>query len=328
MDNHIRHVARVLAFIVTAGIATICGAQSAPATSTKPPNEAAWATIVDHDVPLEQRRKALAALEDDAADLGPADLYVLGSVYHSGRHSGGLVNQADLVKASLYFGNAATRGSIPAMAKMAEIKLAAHDYREAMNWAEIYAHYVLAGAAGKNASNGYPAELVKRISLHFGNNIDDVMRDVDAYVGAHDAQIRNGAQEDMAFRAGQVHLENAYLTTPGQTLPPLSCIADFLVVLRADGTVARALPIDIAPDQSMLEAMAHALATAHTNATTDTKPRYTMMTMVLDNGRYRPREGAIRGSPSIASRNDIRPAPTPRRCSGPGRSSSHRSSRS
>lgn len=289
MDDRIERTARAIAFSVAMGLAAACGAQSSPSTSTKPPHESAWATITDHDVPLEQRRKALAALEDDAVDLGPADLYVLGSVYHSGRHSGGLLDQVDSTKASLYFGNAATRGSIPAMAKMAELKLASHDYREAMNWAEIYAHYVLAGSPPKDASRGYAAELVKRISSHFGNNIDDVMRDVDAYIAAHDAQIRIGAREDMMFRAGQVQVDNAYLTTPGQTLPPLSCIADFLVVLRANGTVERALPIDIAPDQSMLESMGHALAKAHAAETTDPSPRYALMTVVLDNGRYRPR---------------------------------------
>lgn len=289
MDDRIERTVRAIAFLATICVATVCGAQSSPITSTKPPNEAAWATIVDHDVPLEQRRKALAALEGDAGDLGPADLYVLGSIYHSGRHSGGLLDQVDPIKASLYFGNAATRGSIPAMAKMAELKLASHEYREAMNWAQIYGHYILAEAPQKDASHGYAAELVKRISSHFGNNIDDVMRDVDAYIAAHDAQIRAGAREDAMFRAAQVRLDNAYLATPGQTLPPLSCIADFLVVLRANGTVERALPIDIAPDQSMLEAMGHALAKARTAETTDTSPRYALMTAVLDNGQYRTR---------------------------------------
>lgn len=289
MDNRIERVMRALAFSAAIGLTQVCGAQSSPIVSTQPPHEAAWATIADHGVPLEQRRKALAALEDDAADLGPADLYVLGSIYHSGRHSGGLLDQVDTIKASLYFGNAATRGSIPAMAKMAELKLASHDYREAMNWAEIYAHYVLAGSRPKDASRGYAAELVKRISSHFGNNIDDVMRDVDAYVAAHDAQIRIGAREDMMFRAAQVQVDNAYLTTPGQTLPPLSCIADFLVVLRPDGSVDRALPLDIAPDQSMLESMGHALAKAHAARTTESSPRYALMTVVLDNGQYRPR---------------------------------------
>ncbi|HMH69360.1 MAG TPA: hypothetical protein VK519_15725 [Pinirhizobacter sp.] len=289
MSDCIGRAARAIVFSVAMGVAAVCNAQSAPNTATKPPHEAAWATIVDHDVPLEQRRKALAALEDDAGDLGPADLYVLGSIYHSGRHSGGLLDQVDPIKASLYFGNAATRGSIPAMAKMAELKLASHEYREAMNWAQIYGHYILAEAPKKDASHGYAAELVKRISLHFGNNTDDVMRDVDAYIAAHDAQIRAGAQEDAMFRAAQVRLDNAYLTTPGQTLPPLSCIADFLVVLRPDGTVDRALPIDIAPEQAMLESMGHVLTKAHAAQTTDAAPRYAMMTMVLDNGRYRTR---------------------------------------
>ncbi|WP_250624203.1 hypothetical protein [Pinirhizobacter soli] len=289
MDDRIQRTARAIGFFVIICVSAVCGAQSSPITSTKPPHEAAWATIVDHDVPLEQRRKALAALEDDAGDLGPADLYVLGSIYHSGRHSGGLLDQVDDTKASLYFGNAATRGSIPAMAKMAELKLASHDYREAMNWAEIYAHYVLSGSSPKDAARGYVAELVKRISAHFGNNVDEVMRDVDGYVAAHDAQIRSGALQDMMFRAAQVHLDNVYLATPGQTLPPLSCIADFLVVLRPDGTVDRALPIDIAPEQSMLESMGHALTKAHAAKTTDAAPRYAMMTMVLDNGHYRPR---------------------------------------
>jgi hypothetical protein len=289
MDDRIQRTARVILFSAAMSAVAVCGAQSSPTTSTKPPHEAAWATIVDHDVPLEQRHKALAALEGDAGDLGPADLYVLGSIYHSGRHSGGLLDQVDDTKASLYFGNAATRGSIPAMAKMAELKLASHDYREAMNWAEIYAHYVLSETSPKDAARGYVAELVKRISQHFGNNIDDVMRDVDAYIAAHDAQIRMGAHEDTMFRAGQVQLDNVYLATPGQTLPPLSCIADFLVVLKTDGTVDRALPIDIAPDEGMLESMGHALTKAHAARTTGTSPRYAMMTMVLDNGKYRPR---------------------------------------
>jgi hypothetical protein len=283
MDDRMRRAARAVGFVL--GLGLIGGVQAADQST--PLTEAAWAAIVDHAQPLAKRQQALAQVEANAGELGGMDLYMLGSIYHSGHHSGGLFDHPDLARAALYLGNAATRGSVPAMGKMAQVAFEQRNYREAMNWAQIYAHYVSDRGGHVQAERDFAAELIKRIQLRLGDDLEKILPDVQTYITAHDAQIQEGSIRDALFRSQQPKFDGARLEMPANSLSPQAAIADFILVFKPDGNVADVLPIDIAPDEQGMVSMSRALTAARTSATTTPGPRYALMNTVLLGGRHR-----------------------------------------
>lgn len=283
MDDRMGRAARAVGFVL--GLGWIGGVQAADHST--PLTEAAWAAIVDHAQPLAKRQQALAQVEANAGELGGMDLYMLGSIYHSGHHSGGLFAHPDLARAALYLGNAATRGSVPAMGKMAQVAFEQRNYREAMNWAQIYAHYVSDRGGHAQAERDFAVELIKRIQPRLGDDLEKILPDVQTYITAHDAQIQEGSIRDALYRSQQPKFDGARLEMPANSLSPQAAIADFMLVFKPDGSVADVLPIDIAPDEQGMVSMSRALTAARTSATNTHGPRYALMSTVLLSGRHR-----------------------------------------
>lgn len=299
-----KDAARLALRMVMAAMLTFDGAASAAdaaSTQRHAPSQGAtddrnasivsWARVLDTNLALAERRNALAAIEQGASTGDQHLLYALGSLYHMGRHSPDSPIAQDTVKASLYLGNAAMRGSILAMAKMAELKLAAHRYREAMNWAQIYAHYESLLPNGQRPQRGYAAELVMRITDRLGRSaMPEIMRDVSAFIAMHDAQIRAGADSG-ATSAAASGKRKAYVP-PASRLAPHAGFADYLLAFRADGTLATAWLLDAVPDPA-LGAILHKYADEMTMApaTAGAGPglRYAWQSVMYDDGRYRAR---------------------------------------
>ena len=256
----------------------------------KPMSDAEWAALFDENTPLADRQRVIANLEQSPDLNDPHDLYMLGSLYHMGQHAHGSPVQEDQQKASLYLGNAAIRGSILAMAKMAELKLTAGQYREAMNWAQIYAHYALLSNADYTPRESYAAELVNRIMDQLGQGaMPDVMKDVNSFVAANDTAIRVGM-------AGEAMLEHLHPKSPGhhyyvapfgQRLPT-SGFADYILSFRPDGTVANIQLIDAVPRTDM-GAVLHEMAQGMTVKpnSQDKTPRYAWVPLLMGNEHYR-----------------------------------------
>lgn len=208
----------------------------------------AWSVILDPQQPLAARQQTLAWLEKSAPDNDQHDLYLLGSIYRMGADASGAPVPRDLTKATLYLGNAALRGSLLAMAKMAEIKLAEHKYREAMIWAQVFAHYAMQVPDRERPPEGYTAELVQRILDKLGRaGITQVMPDVASFVSRHDPGILAGLRSQSRGKATQPKPEKHFLVTPQGRFPPLSGFADYLLVFRPDGTVEHAWLLDAVP---------------------------------------------------------------------------------
>lgn len=256
-------------------------------------SDAAWAQILDGTVPLAQRQLVLAGIEEQARTGDQHALYVLGSLYHMGQPSRSSAVQQDLVKARLYLGNAAMRGSILAMAKMAEIRFAERQYREAMNWAQIYGHYEVLLPRGDRPHDGYVAELIRRIADKLGQSaMPEIMRDVDGFVAAHDADIRAGTDSQLT---GEVlhptHSGKAYLPPAGRFAPKAG-FADYLLVFRADGSLANAWLLDAIPDPEvgvLLRKYAEEMQVPPVGANAQRPLRYAWMPVMYDDGRYRVR---------------------------------------
>jgi hypothetical protein len=293
-DEHPRSLATAVLLLVL-----LCGSASAatpPPTGSSPaPGRIAlngyWAQVLDGSVPLAQRQQALSKIEQEAQTGDQHDLYVLGSLYHMGQHAPGSLVQQDLVKASLYLSNAATRGSVLAMAKMAEIKLATRQYREAMNWAQIYGHYALLLPKGDRPHDGYAAELVQRIIDKLGKStMPEVMRDVDSFIAAHDADIRSGT--DSRLMGAVLHpapKSKAYVAPHGR-IAPHAGFADYFLSFNPDGSVAKAWLLDAVPDAQLgltLQKYTNEMTVQPTKAGEEKTSRYAWMPVIYDDGRYR-----------------------------------------
>lgn len=269
-------------------------ATSAPTTTTKPSEigrVAPWTVILNPNLPLTQRQRALSAVEHKALRGDVFELYLLGSLYHMGQHGRRALVRKNLVKASLYLGNAAVRGNVLAMAKMAEIEYATHDYREAMNWAQIYAHYASLLPRGRQPRDGYAAELVKRILDKLGQSaMPSVMRDADSFIALHDAPIRAYAARQQSDDIVLRNRRPVPFLTPEGRLAPRAGFADYLLAFKPDGSLSHAWLLDAVPDPRLGLALQRTADEAHASAVTATSgksTRYAWLPVIYDDGRYR-----------------------------------------
>lgn len=288
----LRHMGAVTCLMMALGFA-------GPATAAAPAADAtteAWCVILDPQQPLAERQKKLAELEKNAQSDGQGELYLLGSLYRMGQDASGATVPRDLDKATLYLGNAALRGSLLAMAKMAEIKLATRKYREAMIWAQVFAHYAMLVPDGERPPEGYTAELVQRILDKLGrSSIPQVMPDVANFIAQHDAGIRAGTGSHVGGRALRPGPKERSVTTPDGRFAARSGFADYLLAFKADGSVAHAWLLDAVPDPRLGKTLRHYVTEMTIPAqSADTKGhlRYAWLPAMFDDHRYRAASGA------------------------------------
>jgi hypothetical protein len=292
---------RTYAFCAAITLLTACGiGQSRAANTANPPaaespnpaSDASWAQLFDSSIPLNDRQRMLANLETSAVQSNdPHALYMLGSLYHMGQHDPGSPVQADPKKAMLYFSNAAIRGSVLAMAKMAELELDAGQYREAMNWAQIYAHYAIMSKRDREIRGAYAAELVQRVMDHIGESqMSAIMADVNSFVAAYDANIKVGI-------AGEAMLNHVHLTSSRHHVRavldsgmPDTGIADFIIAFKPDGTEANVQLLDAVPRidvAGILREYADRMTVSPAPDGGDHALRYVWVPTVLNNHSYR-----------------------------------------
>jgi hypothetical protein len=284
-----------IALLMTCSIGSTLAADSInpPSTQTlNPASDASWSQLLDNTFPLADRQRMLADMETNAAQSNdPHALYMLGSLYHMGRHAPGSPVQENPDKAALYFGNAAIRGSVLAMAKMAELKLAAGQYREAMNWAQIYAHYALMSKRDSQARDAYAAELVQRVMDHMSDSqMTAIMADVNSFIAAYDTSIKVGI-------AGEATLNHLHPTSVRHHFSPVlddrlpdSGIADFIVAFKPDGSVANVQLLDAVPRidvAGMLREYAEKMTVTPAPDGGDHALRYAWVPTMLNDRRYR-----------------------------------------
>ena len=283
----LRHVVALACLMVGMGFA-------APALAAAPAQDdstKAWSVILDPQQPLAARQQMLAGLEKHAQDAEQGELYLLGSLYQMGPHASGAPVAQDLDKATLYLGNAALRGSLLAMAKMAEIKLATRKYREAMIWAQVFAHYAMLLPDGERPPEGYSAELVQRILDKLGrSSIPQVMPDVASFIAQHDAGIRAGTSSHFGGKSPRPKPKERSVVTPEGRFTAQSGFADYLLAFRPDGSLAHAWLLDAVPDPALGETLHHYVSEMTLPAQpagTEATLRYAWLPAMFDDHRYR-----------------------------------------
>ncbi|RDJ00471.1 hypothetical protein DVT68_06660 [Dyella solisilvae] len=249
--------------------------------------------MFDPAIPLPERSSALADIERDAGAASGDELYLLGTLYHMGRHAPNSPVDADDARAATYFANAAVRGNVLGMAKMAELKIETGDFREAMNWAEIYAHYApIAGRQG-SADQAYSGDLAQRIQQNVdASSMDAIMKDVNSFVFVNDKAIREGMansgldEPDLHPNSNRRHYTPT--TTDGQL--STASIGDFLVGFDSSGQAASVQLLDVAPHRSDADAMRSFVASMKVEPASggDAQAlRYLWIPIVMGGQRYR-----------------------------------------
>jgi len=260
------------------------------------------AQLLDVHTPLTERQSIFATFEKRAQDGSTSAQYVVGSLYRIGQLLPASPVPRDLDKARLYLSNAATHGRILAMAKMAEVELAAGNTLQAMVWAQTYGHYELLLQASTRPSEGYLAELLQRATEKFDKTkMPEVVNDLNAFVDNYDASVRTGVNETQddynKSDAKVTSSENMHIF---YSSPPVISIhsgsqrlasgfADVLIAFKPDGSVDNSWLLDATPDAGLGKALLPLSTQAsvtpqHDNA----KPglRYAWMPFVFDDERY------------------------------------------
>ncbi len=269
-------------------------APAAPLAARTSTPEATWASLFDDKIPLDARKATLEGLEQQAGSADSRDLYLLGSLYHMGQHAHGSPVDANAEKAGIYFANAAVRGSALAMAKMAEIKFTAHQYREAMNWAQIYVYYAVRLPKKDEVEESYAAALVKRIQDNVERwDMDAIMKDVRSFIVANDERIRAGLEAEAMRDSPVPSNRHRYVDVEPGKRGPDAGMADFLVAFRPDGTAASVQLIDAVPrmdSADVLRPFAYSMVMPPASASEGTALRYAWVPAILGDGRYAVRD--------------------------------------
>ena len=270
-----------------------CAQAEQPGTMQQAPvqkrmSDADWAALLDPHTPLADRQRMLAAVEQSSQLDDPQTLYILGSIYHMGKHAPGSPVDEDADKASAYLSNAAIRGSVLAMAKMAEIKLAAGQYREAMNWAQIYAHYAPIAEKRNDVQDSYIAELLYRIKQGLDKSaMDGIMKDVRSFVIAYDSSIQAGmAGGNLVFKLDPHSRTRYFLPAINHERHVDSGMADFLLTFGPDGTVTQAQLMDAEPRLDIGMNLLQSAQQMTLDKSSNNAPRYAWVPVTLGDNLY------------------------------------------
>jgi hypothetical protein len=271
--------------------------QPAPA-----PASATLARMLDDHAPAAERQQLFADAEN-AAKAGDTEWqYIVGSLLDE--RSRTLPFPHDPDKARIYLSNAAVHGKLFAMAKMAESELAAGNHQEAMNWAQIYGHYLSRQSTDSRLAQDYLGELVARISKGLDSNkLTQVQADVTAFIAANDVSIQAGPKV-FSGTAAMPHPDFTHssflrmnVQKPQGSEGLRSCFADYLIAFRPDGAVEKTWLVDIVPNTLALDYLQSLAGMAKVSALPGATPggplRFVFTSIIFDDGRYHVRGGRV-----------------------------------
>jgi hypothetical protein len=251
--------------------------------------------LLDPDKPLAERKAVFTHYQEQALAGDTSDQYIVGSLYRIGARLGDNVVDRDPDTAGRYLSTAAAHGYVHAMAKMAEIELAAKRPLEAMIWAQLYGHYsldVAEGATADKGGNGYYAGLLQRVYAVFdGSQQDTMLRDLNAFIAAHDADIRDGLARNVAqYQSGtmrekisMMHYDSMAAKISGRRNDDL---AEYLIAFAPDGHAEQAWMLDAMPDIALGRELRTVALRVRVNAGSGPGLRYALVPIQYSFGRY------------------------------------------
>ncbi len=290
--------------LILSSACALAVAHAAATPAPAPPDpHAQLAQLLDDSTTPAERQRLFAEAEQRARAGDTQWQYIVGSLLDEAHPPASI--PSDPAQARIYLSQAGSHGKILAMAKMAESELAAGHAQEAMDWAQIYAHYQTLQPADQRPALDYLSELVARISDKLDSRAwPKIQADVDAFIAQHDADIRQGPQ--VAGGASPTHaqpiLANHLRRTSIDALRglarPRSSFADCLIAFRPDGSIDQLWMLDAIPDSRAADTLHDAAITAKLPAAASGNgdrqaTRYALISVIYDDGRYHVRNGRI-----------------------------------
>jgi hypothetical protein len=215
-----------------------------------------------------------------------------GTMYWKGPEIAGSPVPVNLVQARKLLANAAVHGDQVAMAKLAELELAAGRTKRAMIWAQLYARYLHPIEGPRSAKyDGFSAQLIARIEKAGGKTDQATRTGVATMVTRFDKSIRKGID---TFD----HLQNhgrTFLVRPAGAdrrdspkLHKMSGIAEYMVGFDSHGKPVGVWPLDAFPDPQLGAEMRHYLNNIYANAVdSDSGVRYLRISITHQPYKFR-----------------------------------------
>lgn len=197
-------------------------------------------------------KTAILKTVQHSADQGnPISQYVMGSLYRLGMDHPAHVLDKDLDKAETYLSNAAIQGQIGALAGMALIKLERHQSDDAQVWAWAYAQFVAIQHkrfGGDKRVGQYGVKLFLKCKEQVGEaraDSSEMQAYKRAFIDQYGSRILSALGNSARMYWGAPpKLLSSELSSPSGISARYPALAEFLVEIRPDGSVARAVVID------------------------------------------------------------------------------------
>lgn len=212
---------------------------------------AAAMDVLEPRVARDSKNAALKALQDSADQGNPISQYVMGSLYRLGKDHPAHVVDKDLDKAEVYLSNAAIQGQLGAMAGMALIKLERDRPDDALVWSWAYAQFTASDSehyGGNKRVGQYALKLFLKCRERVGKARADSAEMqtykkafIDQYGPRISPTLGRAAQ---MYWGGPLKLLSSELRPPSGISTRFPALAVFMLEVRPDGSVARAVAID------------------------------------------------------------------------------------
>ncbi len=208
--------------------------------------------MLDASLPANDRLNAFAGMMTRANQGQVRAQDLAGTLLWQGAQVEGSPLQRNLGQARNLLANAAVHGDVLAMAKLAELELAAGQTEQAMVWAQMYARYqnpMAMQRARRGRSAAYGSDLIRRISQAGGGISKRIRTDVAAMVSRFDETIRRGIDEfSSRRRSGDTFLVRRPYGVDKVEYRNVNGMAEYLVAFDPSGAPGRIWLLDSLPD--------------------------------------------------------------------------------
>lgn len=242
-------------------------------------------------VPTKERVKLFAHIIELANQGQVRAQDLAGTLYWKGPDIAGSPVPVNLGQARKLLANAAVHGDVLAMAKLAELELAAGRPTPAMVWAQLYARYLHPVGPLSRGYNGYASDLIGRIAKVGGKPGNAVRVGVASILNRYDQSIRDGID---VFRHQQDHGHTFLVQEPranhfdSSKLIKTSCVAEYMMGFDAHGKPTGIWPLDAFPDPSMSKELRSYLDHVYANTVEEgSGTRYLRVSITHQSNRVR-----------------------------------------
>ena len=194
-----------------------------------------------------------------AADAGNAYAqYDAGVLYRQGDAHPAKVFPRDLPRARTLLLAAALQGQLSALAKLAEVEFDAGEYAEAMDWAQMYTHYLREGNEFEAWRAGHIAAMLKRIDDKLGHPDAETVRQrvivkLDRYGPTIEAAQSRAVQSPASPTLLHMPVSKRHQvgTHRKANVPETPGVAEFVIAVDTSGHVNKFWLLDATPSADL-----------------------------------------------------------------------------